>query len=181
MTWKWLMTKMMPWTCWVDHSAKCLLWGSFDEKKIILPTYLPTHYLEGRVAKGETTNFLRLAWARALETGRKETLWLVFLACITGSANKCIRLPCQKVQKTTAIFYWKDHKQESFQSLSRMSSVMLALYCDCFFTVCSTGIRYQEIVILYTRWIKQNFICITFLYSEGWYLDLTKYIMGSTG
>jgi hypothetical protein len=46
--------------CWVDHSAKCLLRGSFDEKNKHF-TYLPTHYLEGRVAKGETNNFLRLA------------------------------------------------------------------------------------------------------------------------
>ena len=71
----------------------------------------------------------------ALETGRKEILWWVLLACIAGSANKfhfidnIHTLTISKSTKTTAKFYWKDHKQEPFQSLSRVSSVMLTLYC----------------------------------------------------
>jgi hypothetical protein len=43
--------------------------------------YLPTHYLEGRVAKGETNNFLRLAsWVQSPDWVKPKTKKLVFVA-----------------------------------------------------------------------------------------------------
>jgi hypothetical protein len=65
--------------CWVDHSAKW--WGSFDGKKKNFFTYLPTHYLEGRVTKGETNNFLRLPLSNNSHKPITNTTWVCALLC----------------------------------------------------------------------------------------------------
>jgi hypothetical protein len=67
-------------------------------------------------------------------------------------------LTISKSTKTTAKFYWKDHKQEPFQSLSRVSSVMLALYCYRFllFVLQESGLNFRYCI--YVKHFQNKFL-----------------------